>query len=134
MSRASGPSEAQPGPQAENELDVESIVRKLEAELEAERRRRWTRRLGVLVSLGAALGGYAFYRFKSAPKPEPRFTTAVVEVRDIVEKIQSTGVVEPVRKLELGSQVSGRVAHVHVDFNDVVKKGQLLAEIDPELL
>jgi len=118
----------------ENQDEVEAIVRGLEAELEKERRRRWVRRIGIAVVLGLGIAGYLAYRKSTAPRPEPRFTVATVEVRDIVEKVQSTGVVEPVSKLEIGSQISGRVARVLVDFNDIVKEGQLLAEIDPELM
>lgn len=126
------PSSPLPQPLAED-AEVERIVRALEGELRATRRRRWIR-LGII--LGIAVSGlfaWTEYRKRTAPPPEPRFTGAAVEIRDIIEKVQSTGVVEPLRKLEVGSQVSGRVARVHVDFNDTVKKGDVLAEIDPEL-
>jgi HlyD family secretion protein len=92
---------------------------------------RWGVTLLVLGGLG---WGTAAYRRKNAPPPEPQFTTAALEVRDIVEEVQSTGVVEPVNQVDIGAQVSGRVVNVFVDFNDEVKAGDQLAEIDPEML
>jgi HlyD family secretion protein len=92
---------------------------------------RWGVTLLVLGGLG---WGTAAYRRKNAPPPEPQFTTASLEVRDIVEEVQSTGVVEPVNQVDIGAQVSGRVVNVFVDFNDEVKAGDQLAEIDPEML
>lgn len=113
--------------------DVDEIVRKLEADLRREtRRRRWRWVVAVGVLILAAAGGVAYQR-ATAPPPPARFTLGPSERRDVIEKVQSTGVVEPVNKVEIGSQVSGRVVTVHVDFNDPVSKGQLLAEIDPEL-
>jgi HlyD family secretion protein len=53
---------------------------------------------------------------------------------DVIETVQSTGVVKPVTEVKVGAQVSGRVAKVYVDFNSLVKRGDLLAEIDPMLL
>lgn len=53
---------------------------------------------------------------------------------DVFETIQSTGVVKPLTEVKVGAQVSGRVARVVVDFNSQVKRGDLLAEIDPMLL
>ena len=52
-------------------------------------------------------------------------------VGDVVETVETTGTVQPVLQVQVGSQVSGRLAHVYVDFNSRVTRGQLLAEIDP---
>lgn len=48
----------------------------------------------------------------------------------MVEQVQSTGSVKPLTEVQVGTQVSGRMVKVHVDFNSKVKKGDLLAEID----
>lgn len=127
---ASSPTSSHPRTE---DAEVERIVRALEGELRATRRRRWIRIGAILAVLGGGAFAFVEYRKRTSPPPEPRFTGAAVEIRDIVEKVQSTGVVEPLRKLEVGTQVSGRVALVHVDFNDTVKQGDVLAEIDPEL-
>jgi HlyD family secretion protein len=55
-------------------------------------------------------------------------------VRDIVEVIESTGRLKPLTEVQVGAQVSGRVTRVLGDFNARVKKGDLLAEIDPQIL
>ena len=50
---------------------------------------------------------------------------------DVVEKVQATGTVQPLLQVNVGAQVNGRVTGVYVDFNSVVHKGDVLAEIDP---
>lgn len=133
--RETEPSEAtdEPKPSSSPGRDVDEIVRLLEADLKRETRRRrlrWALGLGLVIAAGVGAIGY---QRATAPPPPARFTLGPSERRDVVEKVQSTGVVEPVNKVEIGSQVSGRVVTVRVDFNDRVTKGQLLAEIDPEL-
>lgn len=62
------------------------------------------------------------------------FETAFPATGDISEKVTATGTVQIVDTVAVGTQVSGIVKAIHVDYNSVVKKGQLLAEIDPTLL
>jgi HlyD family secretion protein len=113
--------------------DVSQTVHELEAQLVRRRRLRILRIfITILVVAGLGAGLWAYRRAK-APPPQPRFVTAVTETRDVLEEVQSTGVVEPLHSVEVGAQVSGRVVRVLVDFNDRVKQGQLLAEIDPEI-
>ncbi len=113
--------------------DIDTVVQGLADQLRKRKRQRIVRTLLGLAVLLAAGGGFAYYKKASEPPPEPRFSTSPVEVRDIIEEVQSTGVVEPVTQVDIGAQVSGRIVTVAVDFNDQVKQGQLLAEIDPEL-
>jgi HlyD family secretion protein len=110
-------------------------ARNLERELASvEGGRRWLRRLVVVVVLvGAAAGGVAWKK-KNAPPPAARYMTQGLTEGDVIETVQSTGVVKPLMEVKVGAQVSGRVARVVVDFNSQVKKGDLLAEIDPMLL
>lgn len=113
--------------------DVTAVVQGLERELAARKRRRWIRLgLGLGIAISVTMG-WSAYRRANAPPPEPQFTTAEVEIRDVIEEVQSTGVVEPVNQVEIGAQVSGRVVSVDVDFNDQVVAGQQLAQIDPEI-
>jgi len=110
-----------------------AAVEALERELDRRRRRRvW--RVG-LVALAIAAGAIALgtWRDRQRPAPLAPFITQRVELRDIQETIESSGKLRPLNEVKVGTQVSGRVVNVHVDFNDVVKKGQLLAEIDPRL-
>ena len=46
----------------------------------------------------------------------------------------ATGTIEPITKVDVGTQVSGTISHIYVDYNSVVTKGQLLAELDRKLL
>lgn len=129
----SGPGESA-GAGEGSERSVRDIVAGLERELRDGQRRKWIRwGVTVLVLGGLGVSGVA-YQKKNAPPPLPQFTTAGLEVRDVMEEVQSTGVVEPVNQVDIGAQVSGRVVNVFVDFNDQVKAGDQLAEIDPELL
>jgi HlyD family secretion protein len=113
--------------------DPGAAGRALERELESRGRRAWVSRLVVVAALvAAAFGGRAWYEHRRPPPP-PRFTMQKVARRDIAEEVQSTGKVKPLKELQVGAQVSGRVVKVSVDFNSRVKKGDVLAEIDPRL-
>jgi HlyD family secretion protein len=61
----------------------------------------------------------------------PRYLTAPVTRTDIDATIQETGIVNPVNEVTVGSQVSGTINKLYVDYNSIVKKGQVLATIDP---
>ena len=58
------------------------------------------------------------------------FQTARVERGDIQNSITATGTIEPVTSVTVGTQVSGIVSHLYVDYNSVVKRGQVIAELD----
>ena len=81
----------------------------------------------VLVALGT--GGY-FY-FKDPPKPQ--FKTLKVERGSIVSTVSATGTLNAVVTVQVGTQVSGTLSKLYVDFNSLVKKGQPIAQIDPAL-
>lgn len=93
--------------------------------------RRWLRRLGILGVVAVAVAGGLVYRAKHRPAAPARYITAQATVGDVAEKVQATGNVQPLLQVNIGSQVNGRVVRVPVDFNTTVKKGDLLAEIDP---
>lgn len=59
-----------------------------------------------------------------------KFSTAKVETTSIHTSITATGTIEPVTSVTVGTQVSGIVSHLYVDYNSVVKKGQIIAELD----
>jgi HlyD family secretion protein len=86
----------------------------------------------VLVMLIAGVGIW-FWRFKEKEKP------VVLETEQphygfIATSVTATGTVQPVDTVSVGTQVSGTISKVYVDFNDKVKKGQLIAEIDKTIL
>jgi HlyD family secretion protein len=107
---------------------TDDVRRALAAE---EGGRRWLRRAIALGIVAALVGGGLAVRAKNRPAPPARYVTAQPTTGDVAEKVQATGAVQPVLQVNVGSQVNGRVARVPVDFNSVVKKGDILAEIDP---
>jgi HlyD family secretion protein len=64
---------------------------------------------------------------------EPAYRFATVERGDLEATVSATGNLSAVTTVQVGTQVSGQVSAIHADFNDEVKKGQLLARIDPTL-
>jgi HlyD family secretion protein len=110
-----------------------AAVEALERELASRRRARLVRwALGAL-GLVLAVVAWGAWRDRQQPAPPPPFVTQSIETRDIEETIESSGKLRPLTEVKVGTQISGRVVKVHVDFNDKVKKGDLLAEIDPRL-
>lgn len=93
--------------------------------------RRWGRRLVALGVVAVLVGGGVVLRAKNRPPPSARYMTSLPSTGDVAEKVQATGAVQPLLQVNVGSQVNGRIATVNVDFNSVVKKGDVLAEIDP---
>jgi len=85
----------------------------------------------VVVAVLAAIG-MLVYRDTLADET-PRYRFATVEKGDIQSKVSATGALSAVTSVSVGTQVSGQVSELRVDFNDHVKKGQLLARIDPTL-
>jgi HlyD family secretion protein len=90
--------------------------------------------VGFIILLAAAGGGTWYYYKYGKPVEKPQVVQAAVGKGDIIEQVSATGSLEPLRRVDVGSQVSGTVKEMYVDFNQIVKKGQLLAEIDPSLL
>ena len=58
------------------------------------------------------------------------YTMATVTRQDVSTSVTATGAIEPVTKVEVGTQVSGIIDKIHVDFNSQVRKGQVIAELD----
>lgn len=56
--------------------------------------------------------------------------TVTTSIAEVTNAVTATGTVEPVDQVEVGTQVSGLVSSIYVDYNSLVKKGQLLAELD----
>ena len=92
------------------------------------RPRRWPWLLVLVVALGG--GGY-YWKQKTAAPTGPRYLTGEITQGDVREAVETTGTVQPMVLVQVGSQVSGRIIRVLVDFNASVRAGQLLAEIDP---
>lgn len=64
---------------------------------------------------------------------KPKYELAKVEKKQIIQTVEASGTINPVKTVSIGSQVSGMIKGIYVDFNSQVKQGQLLAQIDPSL-
>lgn len=92
---------------------------------------KWMLFLAVLVAAGAA--GYQPAKQYWINRNRVTWETEEVVRGDLTRYVNSTGTVEPVLKVSVGSVVSGPIVELNVDYNDKVKKGDLLARIDPRL-
>lgn len=72
------------------------------------------------------------YKLLGRSTGETIYKTQKIENGDIMESITASGTINPLSTVSVGSQASGRIAEIYVDYNSVVKKGQLLALIDQE--
>jgi len=92
-------------------------------------RRRILLTSAVLLAATAALTAY----YRNAGDGAPDLTTAVVSRGDVVQSVKATGTLEAVTTVQVGSQVSGTIASLQADFNSQVKKGQVIARLEPSL-
>ena len=86
----------------------------------------------VWIALAAVvvIGLIAWLMFGNKKEEKVSFSTEKVTRTDIQTSVTATGTIEPVTSVTVGTQVSGIVAHLYVDYNSVVKKGQVIAELD----
>ena len=88
----------------------------------------WKWSVAVLV-LAAGAGGY--YYFHHGSSVALNFTTVTAARGELTATVTATGTLNPVVNVTVGSQVSGRISKLYVDYNSPVTKGEVLAEIDP---
>src|SRR5580704_6785640 len=68
---------------------------------------------------------------KKVTRTEPLFRTTKVTRGDIRQTVTATGEIDPIESVTIGCQISGQISTIFVTYNDQVKKGQVIAEIDP---
>lgn len=83
--------------------------------------------LGLLVLIAAAVGTKLYFFPEEKP---PAFVTATAALGDIEQSVLATGTVQASKQISVGAQASGQIRSLNVALGDVVKKGQLIAEID----
>ena len=76
---------------------------------------------------------FGLYRWKFGADDTPDYQTAVLEKTNVVSRVSTSGSLQAVVTVDVGSQVSGRIQELYADFNSPVKKGELIAKIDPSL-
>ncbi|MDR1811616.1 MAG: efflux RND transporter periplasmic adaptor subunit, partial [Candidatus Fibromonas sp.] len=86
--------------------------------------------LVVLLVLGIAGAGFYIYN-QSNSKKDLNLETVYPSLGDIVQTITATGRLQPIDQVDVGTEVSGTVSKIYTDFNQRVKKGQVLLELDP---
>ena len=86
--------------------------------------------IGIIILIIIAAGVFVLFRDK---EPEIKFRTVNVSMGDIREVVTASGTVNAVTTVLVGTQVSGTIKHIYVDFNSQVKRDQLIARIDPAI-
>ena len=90
--------------------------------------------IGLVLVAGLAGGGVWYARQQAAKNPEQRYKMATLERGDVTQTVSANGTLNPVVLVSVGTQVSGTVKKLYVDFNDKVTAGQALLELDDSLL
>jgi HlyD family secretion protein len=95
----------------------------------------WRNGIVVAAVAAAVAGGGLWLRHRSAAGvPAARYETAAADRGPIRAKITATGTVNPIKTVQVGTQVSGTIQSLGADYNSVVTAGQVIAQIDPRLL
>jgi HlyD family secretion protein len=84
----------------------------------------------LLALVAAAFWGARYYGVENNPAPPP-YQTVTVDRGLVSQRVVAHGTIEPIEKVQVGSQVSGIIREIHVDFNSPVRRGQVIAQIDP---
>jgi HlyD family secretion protein len=91
------------------------------------------KRIWLLWGLALVVVAGGAFLWKSRAGSEPKYRTQAADRGPVEVTVSATGTIQPVEKVEVGSQVSGTIAWLGADFNDRVRKGQVLARLDPAL-
>lgn len=92
----------------------------------------WKKGLLLLIIAAVAVGGFFMWKGKSnKTTPSQKYTTVPVRKADMKESVASSGSLAPVSTTKVGALVSGEILKIYVDYNSQVKKGDLMAIIDP---
>jgi len=90
-----------------------------------------TRLIGLIAIVLVVL--FVLYRWLAGGEAAPEYQTTVAEKGNVVSRVSTSGSLQAVVTVDVGSQVSGRIQELYADFNSPVKKGELIAKIDPSL-
>src|SRR5437879_1710832 len=95
-----------------------------------KRKLRWPKRLLVVVLLASALVVGGWY-YQVSTRQILGYQTSTISRGQLMQMVTASGQLNPVVKVEVGSQISGMIQKLLVDFNSEVKEGQIIAQIDP---
>lgn len=88
----------------------------------------------IVIVLAAIAGGVWYFGFRDSEALAQRYRAEAVERGDLTQTVTANGTLNPVKVVSVGTQVSGTVRKLNVDFNSRVQQGQILAELDDALL
>src|SRR5438128_10268074 len=94
-------------------------------------RKSLTRRKTLIALSFFALAGILIFSVRKQKASAGEYFTATIETGPLRNVVNATGVVQTVVTVQVGSQISGQVEELYADFNSIVKRGQLLAKLDP---
>jgi HlyD family secretion protein len=92
---------------------------------------RWFTRLAIVAALVAAVGYGGVYYIGHVPSHVSEYQTAAVTKGELAQIVTASGQLNPVVKVDVGSQISGNIQKLLVDYNSLVTRGQVIAELDP---
>src|SRR5580765_74569 len=87
--------------------------------------------IGLLIVAAIGAGAGAYYIRRGGP--EMQVMTSPITRGDVIDTVGATGTLQAVTTVQVGSQVSGNIQWLGADFNSIVKKGQVIARLDPSL-
>lgn len=114
-----------------NKTDIDDIKIKLDIGGIANHKKHWGLYLSVLLLLSVIA---SYFVVSNKKNENVKYITQKVQKRDLVIKVTSTGNIEPTNTVDVGIEVSGTITDVYVDFNQHVKKGDVLARLDTSKL
>lgn len=94
---------------------------------------RTTSKLAVIALALILLLGSGYYFSRESEAPPPNYDIGQVTQGSLVASVSATGSLSPLTMVQVGSQVSGTIYKLHADFNDKVRQGTVIAEIEPSL-
>ena len=92
------------------------------------------KRSAIVALMVTIAGGAYWYRQTTTQSPEQRYKLQTIDRGEVTQTVSANGTLNPVVLVSVGTQVSGTVTRLYVDFNDKVEKGQALLELDEALL
>lgn len=90
--------------------------------------------MAIIVLVVVVAGAAGWWLYRDHKQADGRYVTVTASRGDVVQAVSATGTINPVQIINVGTQISGVVRIINVDFNDRVAKGQVLAELDQALI
>ena len=101
------------------------------SDMRGQKRSAWFKRWLAVILLASGGVGVAWYYQEHSPTAGRRYQTSAVSRGEVLQMVTASGQLNPVKMVDVGSQISGIIQELLVDFNSTVKAGQLVAKIDP---